>query len=89
MAVQGNINIKPKVILKTSSAKKKKSYYKDNINKDIEKILDLGSIETVSIDISPLDDEFLVFDEKKGLNYKHPVKLTFIIKKTNDYQDFS
>ncbi len=80
LAVQGNINIKPKVILKTSSAKKKKSYYKDNINKDIEKILDLGSIETVSIDISPLDDEFLVFDEKKGLNYKHPVKLTFIIK---------
>jgi outer membrane protein insertion porin family len=80
VTVQGNINIKPKVILKTSRAEKKKSYYKDDINKDIEKILGLGSIETVSIDISPLDDELLVFDEKKGLNYKHPVRLTFIIK---------
>ena len=80
LAVQGNINIKPKVIIKTSNAKKKKSYYKEDINADIEKILGLGSIETVSIDISPLDDESLLPDEEKGLNYKHPVKLTFIVK---------
>ena len=80
LAVQGNINIKPKVIIKTSHAKKKKSYFKEDINADIEKILGLGSIETVSIDISPLDDELLLSNEEKGLNYKHPVKLTFIIK---------
>ncbi|MCK4936306.1 MAG: hypothetical protein KAR84_05580, partial [Elusimicrobiales bacterium] len=80
LAVQGNINIKPKVIIKTSNAKKKKSYFKEDINADIEKILGLGSIETVSIDISPLDDELLLSNEEKGLNYKHPVKLTFIVK---------
>ncbi len=54
VAVKGNINVKPKVIIKTGHAKKGKLYYKDFINSDIEGILGLGSIETVSVDIADL-----------------------------------
>ncbi|MCG2726068.1 MAG: outer membrane protein assembly factor BamA [Elusimicrobia bacterium] len=80
LAVKGAINIKPKVILKTSRAKEKKFYYKDDMNADIESILGLGSIETVSIDISPpLDGESISFDKKERAKY-YPVKVTFIIK---------
>lgn len=50
--VKGNINVKPKVIIKTGHAKKGKLYYKEFINSDIEGIIGLGSIETVSIDIT-------------------------------------
>ncbi|MBU2529578.1 MAG: outer membrane protein assembly factor BamA [Elusimicrobia bacterium] len=80
LAVKGNINIKSKVIIKTSKTKKNETYYKDDINADIERILGLGSIENVSIDISPITDELLFSDIKDTLNYKHPVRLTFMVK---------
>ncbi len=54
ISVKGNINVKAKVITKTGHAKKGKLYYKDFINSDIEGILGLGSIETVSLDIADL-----------------------------------
>ncbi len=55
MRVEGNMHVKPKVILKTSKAKKGKLYYQSDIDADMEAILNLGSIETVTIDLSPLD----------------------------------
>ncbi len=80
MAVKGAINVKPKVILKTSRAKKGKPYYKDDINTDMESILGLGSIETVSIDISLLSDKSALLDKHEKTKSPHPAKITFIIK---------
>ena len=52
--VKGNINVKPKVIIKTGKAKKGALYYHDFVNSDITAILGLGSIETVSVDIGDI-----------------------------------
>ena len=52
--VKGNVNVKPKVILKTGKAKTGKLYYQDSVNSDITAILGLGSIERVSVDIAEM-----------------------------------
>jgi outer membrane protein insertion porin family len=66
VAVKGNINVKPKVIEKTGHAKRGKLYYKEFINSDIESILGLGSIETVSLDIADLPGQ-PVADKFRGV----------------------
>ncbi|MBI4655537.1 MAG: outer membrane protein assembly factor BamA [Elusimicrobia bacterium] len=52
IAVKGNVNIKPKLISRTGKARIKKIYYSKDINSDIESILNLGSVEKVSVDVS-------------------------------------
>ncbi|HAH31613.1 MAG TPA: outer membrane protein assembly factor BamA [Elusimicrobia bacterium] len=56
-AVKGTVNVKPKVVLKTGKAKKGALYYPDYVNLDIEAILGLGSMDTVSVDIAELPDK--------------------------------
>lgn len=54
IAVQGNVNIKPAVIRRTVKARRGELYYKEDVNKDIQAILGLGSVERASVDINEL-----------------------------------
>ena len=54
IAVDGNINVKPRVIRRVVQARKGKLYSKDDINTDIQAILGLGSFEMVSVDIDDI-----------------------------------
>ncbi|MFH1618573.1 MAG: outer membrane protein assembly factor BamA [bacterium] len=53
-AAEGNIHVKAKVVLKAVKARKNALYYKEDVNKDIQAILGLGSMETASVDIKEL-----------------------------------
>ena len=61
-AVKGNVNLKPKVILKTAKAKKGRVYMQSFIAQDIEALIGLGSLDKVSVDI----------EEPVWTFYEHP-----------------
>lgn len=56
ISVRGAVNVKPKVIIKTSKAKEGKLYRKRDIDEDIGAILDLGSVETVAVALLPAQE---------------------------------
>lgn len=77
--VVGNKNLKPKVLIKTGKAKKGKLYKKSDISSDIELIMGLGSIENISVDISPLPHTSTSQKYQKDTSYPHKVKITYSI----------
>lgn len=77
--VFGVKNLKPKIILKTVRAKKGKLYYEEDKKTDIENLINLGSLERVSVE--------LVYSENKKISTKNfsvvsdtnPIKVIYTI----------
>ena len=79
VAVKGNINVKTKVIAKTGHAKKGKLYYQDFVNSDIEAILSLGSIETVSVDIEDIQNSPAAEKFRETAGFSNTATVTYIV----------
>lgn len=78
-AVEGTVNLKPKVILRAGKAKKGKLYRRDFVAQDIESILALGSVEKVSVDIEPLQGLAVSPKLADAAGSSVPVRVTYII----------
>jgi len=77
VAVSGNKNLKPKVIIKTGKAKKGRLYKKSDVSSDVETIMGLGSIENISIDITPLSSRPVSKKMKNSAAYPNQVMITY------------
>lgn len=78
--VKGNVNLKPKVILKTAKAKKGRVYMRSFVATDIEALLGLGSLETVRVDIEELDGQAGSRKLAPVLASTRPVRVTYLVR---------
>ncbi len=80
IAVQGNINVKASAVLRVVKAKKGRLYHKENIDKDIQAVLGLGSMERATVDIHDLADK--PADEKfSGISISTmQAKIVYLVK---------
>lgn len=79
VAVKGNVNIKPKAILKTGKAKKGRFYRQSFVAQDIEAIMGLGSIDKISVDITELQDKNTSKKFSGIATAAHPVRVTYVV----------
>ena len=79
-SVKGNVNLKPKVILKTVKAKKGRVYMQSFVNQDIEALIGLGSLEKVSVDIEELDGKVVSDKLSLVVASTRPVRITYLVK---------
>lgn len=79
IAVDGNINVKPRVIRRVVQARKGKLYSKDDINTDIQAILGLGSFEAVSVDIDDIPGKPVRRKFSGITSSTSAVKITYIV----------
>ena len=77
--VKGNINLKPKVILKTGKAQKGRVYMQSFVSQDIEAIMGLGSLEKVSVDITELDGLAVSKKLTQVVGSTRPVRVTYLV----------
>ena len=78
-AAKGQVNLKPKAVIKAGKAKKGRLYFKDFVSEDIEAILALGSVEKVSVDIEELPGRPLTPKLAESAGSSVPVRITYII----------
>ena len=78
-AVKGNVNLKPKVILKTAKAKKGRVYMQSFIAQDIEALMGLGSLDKVSVDIEELDGKAVSAKLSQVVASTRPVRITYLV----------
>ncbi|MGD9643300.1 MAG: outer membrane protein assembly factor BamA [Elusimicrobiales bacterium] len=79
-AVKGNVNLKPKVILKTTKAKKGRVYMLSFVNHDIEALMGLGSLEKVLVDIEELDGKASSRKHSPVVASTRPVRVTYLVQ---------
>lgn len=79
IAVDGNINVKPRVIRRVVQARKGKLYSKEDINTDIQAILGLGSFEMVSVDIDDIPGKPVRLKFSGITGSTSAVKITYIV----------
>jgi len=78
-AVKGNVNLKPKVILKTGKAKKGSVYMQSFVSQDIEALMGLGSLDKVSVDIEELDGKTVSGKLAQVVASTRPVRITYLV----------
>lgn len=78
--VSGEKNIKAKVIVKTGTAKEGQLYSREDISKSIELLMNLGSLEKVSVDINPIAGSRVSDKLKDKAGLKRKVEVTYVIQ---------
>ncbi|HOJ86737.1 MAG: outer membrane protein assembly factor BamA [Elusimicrobiales bacterium] len=77
--VLGVKNLKPKVILKTVKAKRGKIYYEEDKKTDIENLINLGSLERVSVEIVYSDDKNISAKNFSVVGDTNPIKVIYTV----------
>ena len=77
--VIGNINVKPKVVIKVGKARKGKIYYQDFVNSDISSILGLGSMAKVSVDIADIQGRPVAVKFRDIASSSNTMAITYIV----------
>lgn len=77
--VIGLKNLKPKIILKTVKAKKGKIYYEEDKKTDIENLINLGSLERVSVEVVYSQDKTVYSKNYSVLGDTNPVKVIYTV----------
>ncbi len=78
-AVKGNVNLKPKTVIKAGKARKGRVYMKDFVQDDIEAILALGSVDKVSVDIARMPGAEIPEKLSRAAGVTEAVRVTYII----------
>ncbi|MEK7722605.1 MAG: outer membrane protein assembly factor BamA, partial [Elusimicrobiota bacterium] len=78
-AAKGQINLKHKAITRAGKAKKGRLYHKDFVSQDIEAILALGSVESISVDIEEIPGRLMSPKLAEAAGSSVPVRITYII----------
>ncbi|MDA8242908.1 MAG: outer membrane protein assembly factor BamA, partial [Elusimicrobia bacterium] len=78
-AVKGNVNLKPKTVIKAGKARKGRVYMKDFVQDDIEAILALGSVDKVSVDIAKVPGAEVPEKLARAAGVTEAVRVTYIV----------